>query len=284
MTASGRDERDGRNGVARRSRLQTRLIATWAAGGLLQAGAWACKERTETHVSPAIRAAETMTAGKAAANAGPRSDSAEAAGQRTTRAQMLSHYADTAAMRRALVAGKLADYQAAAAAVARDEWTPSAAAERREFTERARAAATAAQAAPSLVAAAQALGALGDGCASCHLASGVPELPIAPEVPIEASNPRMLAHAVASDRLWAGLTLPSDESWSSAIQLLLQDPALADPSDEVSAAARLLRELARRGERAEPDERGQLLADVLLTCSGCHERLGVVLEDGVVVR
>jgi hypothetical protein len=94
----------------------------------------------------------------------------------------------------------------------------------------------------------------------------------------------MLAHAIASDRSWAGLTLPSDASWSSGMRLLLQDPALADPSDEVSAAARLLTELARRGERAEPDARGQLLADVLLTCSGCHERLGVVLVDGVVAR
>jgi hypothetical protein len=282
MTPSVRDDRDRRNWAGRRSRLQPRSVAAWAAGGLLQVAAWACTERTETLARPATRVAETSAAGSSAATA--RSDSAEAADQRTTRTEMLSHYADTAVMRRALIAGKLADYQTAAATVARDEWTPSAAAERHEFTERARAAAAASQAAPSLVAAAQALGALGDVCASCHLASGAPQPPIAPDVPVEASNPRMLAHAIASDRLWAGLTLPSDASWSSGMQLLLQDQALADPSDEVSAAARLLTELARRGERAEPDERGQLLADVLLTCSGCHERLGVVLVDGVVAR
>ncbi len=75
----------------------------------------------------------------------------------------------------------------------------------------------------------------------------------------------MLDHAVASDRLWAGLILPSDESWASALQLLLQAPGSADPSAEISAAARQLGELARRGQRAEPDQRGRVFADVLLT-------------------
>jgi cytochrome c556 len=197
---------------------------------------------------------------------------------------MLSHYGDTTAMREALVAGKLAEYQAAAAAVAGDGWSPTATGDVATFTPRARAAAAVAQAAPSLVAAAAALGALGDVCASCHLASGAPELPIAPEEPSQATDPRMLAHAIASDRLWAGLILPSDASWVSGTRLLVQVPALDQPSEEVSAAARHLSELARRGENAEPDQRGQVFGDVLSTCSGCHERLGVVLADGAVAR
>jgi hypothetical protein len=134
------------------------------------------------------------------------------------------------------------------------------------------------------VAAAEALGALGDVCGSCHLASAAPQPPIAPDEPSEASNPRMLAHAIAADRLWAGLTLPSDASWARGVQLLLDDPALAAPSAEVSAAARLLTDLARQAQTADPERRARVFADVLVTCSGCHERLGVVLEDGVVVR
>jgi len=197
---------------------------------------------------------------------------------------MLTHYADTVAMRQALVAGRLADYQTAAGAVAGDEWAPSPALEARELTGRVRSAAAAAQSAPSLVAAARALGEIGNVCATCHLASNAPQVPTAPEVPSQASNPRMLAHAVGSDRLWAGLTLPSDDSWASGIQLLLQDPALADESAEGAPAARLLMELARRGESAELDQRAQVLADISLTCSGCHERLGVVLVNGVVAR
>jgi hypothetical protein len=194
---------------------------------------------------------------------------------------MLSHYADTTAMRRAVVAGNLADFQSAAASMARDDWGPR---ETVTSPERARAAIAAAQAASSLVEAALALGVLGDECASCHVASEAPQLAVVPEEPLDGSNPRMLAHAIASDRLWAGLTLPSDDSWASGAQLLLQDPSLANPSAEISAASRLLLDLARRAESAEPGERGRVLADVLLTCSGCHERLGVVLDRGIVVR
>lgn len=284
MTPSLRDERNGRPWAERRWRGRVRSIAAWAACGVLPATAWACKGRTDTHASPATGAGETSTAGGSSASGAARAESAGAVDERSTRGQMLSHYADTAAMREAVIAGRLADYQAAAAAVARDEWSPSAAPRTRELTERARAQAAAAQGAPTLIAAAEALGALGDVCASCHLASGAPQPPIAPDEPIGASSPHMLAHAIAAERLWAGLTLPSDDSWANGIRLLLDDPALGAPSAEVSAAARLLLDLARRGKTAEPEQRARLFADVLSTCSGCHERLGVVLEDGVVVR
>ncbi|HTV17824.1 MAG TPA: hypothetical protein VMG12_04115 [Polyangiaceae bacterium] len=246
----------------------------------------ACDQRQEMATDAADPASPSVspTAGASIASAAAAPSRAAALPARTTRGQMLGHYADTAAMRRALVAGKLAEYRAAAATVAGDDWTPSGAPDTRALADRARAAAAAAQVAPSLVEAAQALGELGGACAACHLASGAPVPPIAPDEPSDATNPRMLAHAVASDRLWAGLTLPSDESWAGGIQLLLQDPRLTDESAEGMSAARLLLELARRGEGAEPDQRGQLMADISLTCSGCHERLGVVLVDGVVAR
>lgn len=202
-------------------------------------------------------------------------------GKRTTRGQMLSHYGNTVAMRRALVAGELLDYQAAASVVAREDWSSWATADGIAFAQRVSAAAAAAQASNSLVEAAAALGALGQTCASCHLASGVPEAPVAPEEPSEARDPRMLAHAAASDRLWAGLILPSDESWASGMQLLAQTAALDNLSAEESAAMRRLSELARRGKSAEPYERGKIFGDVLSSCAGCHDRLGVAPHDAV---
>jgi hypothetical protein len=283
MSSSARNGKEQQ----RREKAQPHLCPPWIAGwvgcGLLSAIGWACTEPTATRAGPATLA-QTVAAGGSAASAAAQPASAESVRERTTHGQMLSHYGDTAAMRKALVAGKLADYQAAAAALARDEWSPSAKTDAPAFVERTRAAAAAAEAAPSLFAAAAALSALADGCASCHLASDAREFPLAPEEPSEAENPRMLAHAIASDRLWAGLVLPSDESWVSGSKLLMQAPALDAPSAEVSAAARQLSELARRAEVAELEQRGPIFRDVMLTCSGCHERLGIVPADGAVVR
>lgn len=280
MTTNADHERRKSVRAGARARPSFPAIAAYALGGLLLTAHFACKERSNPR-STETGAAQAGAKGRSTAK--PPSDP-DAVGKRTLRGEMLSHYADSAAMLDALVAGRLGDYQAAAAAVASDEWTPKAAPDANEEAARTRAVARSAAEASSLVAAARALGTLADACASCHVASGAPQPPVAPEQPSEASNARMLAHAVATRRLWAGLTLPSDESWASGIELLLQDPTLADGSPEVSAAARDLLERARQGQRAEPEQRDAVFADILLTCSGCHERLGVVLEDGVVAR
>lgn len=219
----------------------------------------ACRSSTEHAVAPAPRVeAPPATASVA----------------RSARADMLRHYADAEEMRRSLVTGRLGDYHAAAAAVARDEWKPAAVDEKRIFLDGIRSAASAAQAAPTLAAGAVALGSLGEVCASCHLQSGRPEVPLAPEDSSPRPDARMFAHAVAADRLWAGLILPSDASWMSGVQLLA---AAASDSDDSAAraASQRLRALGQEGRSASVAERGRIFADVLIACSSCHEREAV---------
>lgn len=195
----------------------------------------------------------------------------------TTRTYMLSHYADTVALRRAIVVGKLAEAQAAAAAVAADSWTPKLRGDYRPHVSAVRDAARAIQSAPNLQQAAQGLGTLAAACAACHVQVGGPAQLAAPDEPSEPRDPGMVAHAVATDRAWAGLVLPSDASWSSAMELLLQAPSLDSDVADVAVAARHLRSLAQQGQHADGDQRGQTFANLLLTCAGCHERLGVTV-------
>jgi len=196
----------------------------------------------------------------------------------TTRRYMLTHYADTVNLRRALVAGKLGEVHAAAAAVAKDEWTPRLRGDYKPYLDAVRVAARAAQTASSAAASAAALGKLGEACAACHLKFGGPGSPVAPEQLSDGVDPSMVAHAVATDRLWEGLIFPSDTSWASGMEVLLDAPKLDSDVADVAAAAHHLRDLARKGKSTEVGQRGQIFASVLTTCAGCHERLGVGLR------
>jgi hypothetical protein len=196
----------------------------------------------------------------------------------TTRHYMLTHYADTVGMRRALVAGKLAEYRAAAAAVAKDAWTPRLRGDYQPYVDAVRAAAHAGATVSSPVSAAAELGKIGEACAACHVKFGGPGSPVAPEQLTQGTDPTMVAHAVATDRLWEGLVLPSDSSWSSGMEVLLDAPKLDSDVADVAAAARHLRDLARQGKGADVAQRGQIFASVITTCAGCHERVGVTLR------
>lgn len=254
--------------------------------GLLLAMAGPCGERGAAPSAPEAERA-TLNASQpangpavpgAAPSAAPKAlESPPQARQQTptTRAYMLTHYADTGALRRGLVAGKLADAQAAAAAVAADGWTPRLRGDYQPHLAAVREAARAIQQAPNSQQAARGLATLAGACATCHVKFAGPRGLTAPEQLSEAQDPTMVAHAVGVDRAWEGLILPSDPSWSSGMELLLDAPSLDSDVADVSAAARHLRTLAQRGRTADGEQRGEIFANLLLTCAGCHERLGV---------
>lgn len=255
------------SGVA--GRLQA-FAAVWVFAGAIGP----CAEKAPTGAAPP-GAAGALATDREQPAASPETPPRPIQRTPTTRTYMLTHYADTVGMRRALVAGQLAEFQSAAKAVADDEWTPKLRGDYRPYVDAVRATARSAQAASSSIGGAAKLGKLGEACASCHLKFGGPGSPVAPEQLNEATDPSMLAHAIATDRLWEGLILPSDLSWSSGMQGLMQAPGVDSDVADVAAAARHLRDLARKGVKAEVAQRGQLFGDVLVTCAGCHERVGV---------
>jgi len=202
----------------------------------------------------------------------------------TTRSYMRGHFLDTARMREAIVMGKLAELQAAAAAVASDPWTPKLRQDYRPYIESMRAAARSAQTAESVFSGAAALGKLGDTCASCHLKFGGPGSPIAPLPMAEGADPGMVEHALATERLWEGLILPSDISWLSGARVLQEAPKLDSDVSQVAAAARHLSDLAKTATAATATERSKVFGNILLTCNACHERLGIQVTKQEIPR
>ena len=133
------------------------------------------------------------------------------------------------------------------------------------------------QAASSLPGTAAALGKLGEACASCHLKFGGPGSPVAPVPLAEQAEPSMVAHALATDRLWQGLMAPSEQTWSRGARALVEAPALGSDVTEVAAAAEHLRGLAQQAASAGAGERAKIFGNVVATCAACHERLGINL-------
>jgi hypothetical protein len=192
----------------------------------------------------------------------------------TARKYMLTHFAHSEDMRRALIADDLTALHAAAEGVAKDEWTPSLRSDWRPHVDAVRHAARKAQTAASLEAAATAFADLGAACSSCHRATGGPGSPRFP-TPSPDSPELMLAHEIATERLWQGLIAPSDQAWLAGAKGLLEAPELDSDVQEVAALTSHVRDLARRAKTMPPDRRGRMLADLLLTCASCHRRVTV---------
>ncbi len=94
----------------------------------------------------------------------------------------------------------------------------------------------------------------------------------------------MRRHEWASERLWEGLVVPSDEAWSIGIKTLAKsefpEEVLALGGAEARGSAR---ELARLLAKAQPtmplDERSALYAELLLTCGTCHRAIRIARND-----
>lgn len=134
--------------------------------------------------------------------------------------------------------------------------------------------------AQTLGAAASGIAALGRSCGQCHREHGGPVLQHYPVEDRAATSDqlevRMLRHAWAMERLWEGLTAPSDNAWMAGATTLARAPATAPKSDQeltpaVLEALDLVRTLGARATRADsPEAREKAYGELLMTCAECH--------------
>lgn len=194
----------------------------------------------------------------------------------TTKAYMKEHFAEAALMRRAALAGQLGPLKAAASGLAGDAWTPNLRSDWKPHVASVRAAAQAANTAASLAQGTEALGALGEACASCHRDVGGPSAAAVTTAPAKTAERPMLEHAGAEERLWQGLAFPSDAAWASGLDALKNAPALGSDVAEVAAVARRLDGLVQRA-RDPGAPRGKLYGEIVTTCASCHQLTGIQL-------
>jgi cytochrome c553 len=198
--------------------------------------------------------------------------------RRATTAHMGAHFADILEIHTSLVHGSLADAKVAARALADDrpdvmleEWAPFLFALRRSADEVARA--------RSLDDAAVHAAALARTCGDCHAAQGARLELVATQPPARSDDPaaRMQRHAWAFNRLWEGIVLPSDESWTLGVNAFVELPECEDRmSSEVDRTAiERAREIVTASEAAARaattrDERALVYGRMLPTCASCH--------------
>jgi hypothetical protein len=88
----------------------------------------------------------------------------------------------------------------------------------------------------------------------------------------------MQRHAWATERLWEGLYVPSDEAWDAGAKALSAAPF---PSDVLkqggtyarTAAADFARLVVKAPAKRTPLDRAGLYAELLLTCGSCHRAM-----------
>ena len=193
---------------------------------------------------------------------------------------MRTHFSQSEDMRRALIVGNLPALQTAAESIAKDQWTPNLRSDWRPHVEAVRSAAHAAQTAVSLEAGARAFADLGNACSSCHLLTGGPGSPRFP-VPVAGSTEAMVAHEIATERLWQGIVAPSDAAWGEGADGLIAAPELASDVKDVAQRAAHVRDWARLAKTAPANDRARLFGDLLLTCATCHQRVGIKPSEAV---
>jgi hypothetical protein len=171
-------------------------------------------------------------------------------------------------------------------AVTPEEWMPR--------VSRMQAAARATATAPSLTIAAAGVAAMAAECGDCHAEHRKgpyfgPDIKAPKTPPPDSLGERMQRHLWAADRMWEGLTGPSNEAWNAGASALARAPG-GSPASELPLPADFverLTDLRRLGKSAlevrRPEQRAKTYGLLIASCAGCHAR-GHEAEDPPISR
>ncbi len=192
------------------------------------------------------------------------------------REQMKEHFVAASGMRDALIRGDVDAFTSAAAVIATESergatWGRS---------DAVRDAASRARMAETIPAAARALSDLAVACGDCHRARGKPKGAVpAPPPAFAGGNPVMARHRWAVERMWEGLSSPSDEAWKKGSDAFADAPLVGDafagrdPTVQASAFALSARAHAlgvRARTATATGDRANIFGEMFATCADCH--------------
>lgn len=189
---------------------------------------------------------------------------------------MKAHFRDALLIRQAVIDGTPERASAPATVLVELQALDELPAGWRGFVERMQDAARRITDSTSSAQAAAAAADLGVSCGMCHETHGGPKASAepAPEAGTTLEN-RMKAHVWASERLWEGLYVPSDQAWKAGAARLSTAPfpeelLKAGGVHARSAASEFVKLAARAPSKKTVDARAKLYAEMLVTCGACH--------------
>lgn len=128
--------------------------------------------------------------------------------------------------------------------------------------------------------AAMAAARIAETCGTCHTANDIPlgdRFTLGGPPPAGSVGRHMGGLAWASRLLWDGLVGPSDRTWFTGAEGLVELGALPEgmrpmlPTGDVAVYAARLRQLGGRATLTrDPQERVEVLGEIWATCAGCH--------------
>jgi cytochrome c553 len=192
---------------------------------------------------------------------------------------MQAHFKDALLIRQAVIAGSPEDAVDPAHALTHiqdldhlpDGW--------RVFVERMQVAASRIQDSTTSSLAAAATADLGVSCGMCHQRHGGPKASNQPS-PAQGTSikSRMARHVWATERLWEGLIVPSNDAWTAGAQALSAEPfpseVLQEGGVSVRSAAGDFAQLAVNAPgKKTSEQRAALYAELLVTCGSCHRAM-----------